>query len=217
MATPNDLAYLRQEYGLRGLHERELDPDPMVQFRAWLEVAIGHELIEPNGMTISTVDAAGQPWSRIVLLKGCDARGFVFFTNYEGAKAGHLAHEPRCALTFWWSALERQVNITGRVEKIGREETDAYFATRPVGSRIGAWASKQSEVLPGGREQLEAQFEQTRAHFGDGPVPAPEHWGGYVVKPQTVEFWQGQRSRLHDRLRYSRLAEGGWKIERLSP
>ena len=215
MATTFDLANLRKEYGQLGLIETQLDPDPLKQFQTWLDDAVAHDLIEPNAMTLATVDGDGQPWTRTVLLKGCDARGFSFFTNYDSAKGRHLAAEPRCALTFWWGALERQVNVTGRVEKVPRAETEAYFPTRPAGSRLGAWASQQSGVIAG-REALERAFEVAREKFGDNP-PAPEHWGGYVVRPATIEFWQGRQSRLHDRLRCTRLPDDSWKIERLAP
>ena len=215
MPTTFDLANLRLEYGRLGLLERELDPDPLRQFQKWLTDAVAHELIEPNAMTLATVDAAGQPWSRTVLLKACDRRGFSFFTNYLSAKGRQLDAEPRCALTFWWGALERQVNVTGRVEKVSRAETEAYFPQRPLGSRLGAWASQQSDVIAG-REALEDAHKAARAKFGENP-PAPEHWGGYVVRPATVEFWQGRASRLHDRLRYTIKGDGAWKIERLAP
>jgi len=215
MPTTIDLAQLRRDYSQRGLLETELDPDPLVQFRVWLAEAVEHQLIEPNAMILATVDGDGQPWSRTVLLKGCDERGFTFFTNYDGAKSRHLEVEPRCALTFWWAAHERQVNVTGRVEKVPRSETEEYFRVRPVLSRLGAWASRQSEVIEG-REPLERAFAEAQARFGEN-VPAPPHWGGYVVKPVTIEFWQGRQSRLHDRLRYTRQADGNWKIERLSP
>ena len=215
MATTFDLANLRKEYGQLGLLEQQLDHDPLRQFQKWLDDAVTHDLIEPNAMMLATVDAGGQPWTRTVLLKGCDARGFSFFTNYDSAKGRQLAAEPRCALTFWWGALERQVNITGRVEKVPRAETEAYFPKRPLGSRLGAWASQQSGVIAG-RQELERAFEAARAKFGDNP-PTPENWGGYVVRPATIEFWQGRQSRLHDRLRYTRVTDDSWKIERLAP
>ena len=215
MATPADLANLRLEYGRLGLLEQQLDRDPLVQFQQWLADAVAHDLIEPNAMTLATVDADGQPWTRTVLLKACDARGFSLFTNYDSAKGRQLASEPRCALTFWWGVLERQVNVTGSVEKVPRAETEAYFPKRPPGSRLGAWASRQSAVLEN-REALERAFADAQARFGENP-PAPEHWGGYVVRPATIEFWQGRQSRLHDRLRYTRQHVGGWKIERLAP
>jgi pyridoxamine 5'-phosphate oxidase len=180
-----------------------------------LHEAVDHQLMEPNAMNLSTVDSFGQPWSRTVLLKACDDRGFVFFTNYEGAKARQLAAEPRCALTFWWAAHERQVNVTGSVLKVPREETESYFDSRPLFSRLGAWASKQSEVIAG-REPLEKAFADAQAQFGE-KVPTPANWGGYVVQPSTIEFWQGRQSRLHDRLRFTRQTAGDWKVERLSP
>jgi pyridoxamine 5'-phosphate oxidase len=215
MPTTIDLAQLRRDYSQRGLVEDELNPNPLLQFRIWLAEAIEHQLIEPNAMILATVDSDGQPWTRTVLLKGCDERGFTFFTNYEGAKSRHLGSEPRCALTFWWAAHERQVNVTGRVEKVSRAETEEYFNLRPLLSRLGAWASRQSEVIDS-REPLECAFAEVQARFA-GNVPTPPHWGGYVVHPATIEFWQGRQSRLHDRLRYSRQGDGSWKIERLSP
>lgn len=214
--TPQQLAALRQDYSQRGLRRSELAPDPIVQFNRWLDEAVRHEIIEPNGMTLSTVDADGQPWSRTVLLKVCDERGFAFFTNYEGAKGRHLAVNPCAALTFWWGALERQVNIAGTVTKTSREESLRYFQSRPVASRLGAWTSRQSDVIAD-REQLERQFEEVKQTWGESDIPLPPFWGGYVLEPRSIEFWQGRRSRLHDRLRYVRRADGGWKIERLSP
>lgn len=214
--TPLELARLREDYAQRGLRRAELDPDPLRQFAAWLDEAFAQSLLEPNAMTLSTADASGQPWSRTVLLKACDAQGFTFFTSYTGAKAQHLARQPRCALTFWWGALERQVNLAGTARKTSPEESDAYFALRPLESRLGAWASSQSSVLPD-RATLEARYEEARARFGDGTVPRPEGWGGYCVAPEWIEFWQGRRSRLHDRFRYTRLADRGWSIERLAP
>jgi pyridoxamine 5'-phosphate oxidase len=214
--TAEQLAALRREYSTRGLHRAELDPDPIRQFEHWLAEANLRGLPEPNAMTLATVDAAGQPHTRTVLLKAVDARGFAFFTNYGSAKAGHLAANPRAAITFWWAALERQVNVTGRVTKTSPEESEQYFRSRPPESRLGAWASKQSEVVAD-RAQLERQFAETRERFADEETPRPEHWGGFRLVPDTVEFWQGRSSRLHDRLRYRRGPEKEWVIERLSP
>ena len=214
--SPAELAALRQDYAQRGLRRSELDADPIRQFNAWLAEAASRQLLEPNAMIVATVDAAGQPWTRTVLLKICDERGFTFFTNYDGAKGRHLAENPRVALTFWWGALERQVNVTGTVAKVSREESEIYFHSRPTSSQIGAWASAQSEVMES-REQLERQFAGALAKYGETDIPLPPQWGGYCVTPQTIEFWQGRRSRLHDRLRYSRGEEGSWVIERLSP
>lgn len=216
MLTPAELAALRQDYSQRGLRRADLDPDPIKQFNAWLKEAVAQQIVEPNGMTLATVDAAGQPWTRTVLLKICDERGFTFFTNYVGAKGRHLDGNPRAALTFWWGALERQVNITGTVAKVSREESDAYFHSRPAGSQIGAWASAQSEIVTD-RVQLERQFAEALAKYGETEIPLPPHWGGYRLAPLTIEFWQGRSSRLHDRLRYTRESGGSWKIERLSP
>ena len=216
MLSPAELAALRQDYAQRGLRRADLASDPVAQFNAWLAEAQAQQIIEPNAMTLATVDAAGQPWSRTVLLKICDARGLTFFTNYEGAKGRQLAVNPQAALTFWWGALERQVNITGTVEKTSAGESETYFHSRPASSQIGAWASAQSEVVAD-RAQLEAQFSAAREKHGETEIPLPPHWGGYRLAPQTIEFWQGRRSRLHDRLRYTRQPDGGWKIERLAP
>jgi pyridoxamine 5'-phosphate oxidase len=216
MLSPTELAALRQEYSERGLRRSELDPDPIVQFNHWLHEARERELIEPNAMTVSTVDAAGQPWSRTLLLKICDARGFIFFTNYEGAKGHQLAGNPRAAITFWWGALERQVNISGTVTKVSREESEAYFHSRPVTSQLGAWASQQSSVVES-RDVLEQRYRAAAEQFGHDEVPLPDFWGGYLLRPATIEFWQGRRSRLHDRLRYTRQPDDAWMVERLSP
>jgi pyridoxamine 5'-phosphate oxidase len=213
---PADLAALRQDYAQRGLRRHELDADPIRQFNTWLLEATAVQLIEPNALTLATVDEDGQPWTRTVLLKICDERGFTFFTNYESAKGRHLAGHSRVALTFWWGALERQVNVTGTVTKVPPKESEVYFHSRPESSQIGAWASAQSEVVQN-REQLERQFAAAVARYGGAQIPLPPHWGGYRVTPQTIEFWQGRRSRLHDRLRYARQGDGSWKIERLSP
>lgn len=213
--SPKTLADLRQEYSQRGLNREELAQDPLVQFHNWLAEAHNHQLIEPNAMTLATVDSAGQPWSRTVLLKGCDERGLVFFTNYNGTKAAHLEEDARAALTFWWSALERQVNVTGAITKTSREESAAYFASRPLASQLGAWASPQSSPLES-REVLERSFEEQKKRFGSDPIPCPEHWGGFRLEPKSMEFWQGRRSRLHDRFLYERTGDG-WKIIRLAP
>ena len=215
MLTPSQLAALREEYSQRGLRRSDLHPNPIVQFNAWLADAAARQIPEPNAMTLATVDAAGRPWSRTVLLKICDEDGFAFFTNYTSAKGRHLERDPRAALTFWWGALERQVNVTGAVSRVSREETDAYFQSRPRASQLGAWASAQSEVIAG-RAQLDAKFSAAEKEFGDAEIPAPPHWGGYRLAPETVEFWQGRRSRLHDRFRYRRI-DDVWIIERLSP
>jgi len=214
--TPLELARLREDYAQRGLRRSELDSDPIRQFQAWLGEALEQGILEPNAMALSTIDATGQPWSRTVLLKAYGADGFTFFTSYAGAKAQHLAREPRCALTFWWGALERQVNIAGTAAKTSPEESDEYFAGRPLASQLGAWASTQSAVLPD-RASLEARYEEMLTRFADGNVPRPEAWGGYRVAPACIEFWQGRRSRLHDRFRYTRQGLGDWVIERLAP
>ncbi len=215
MLTPAELAALRRDYSQRGLRRAELAGDPILQFNAWLAEAHGAQILEPNGMTLSTVDDAGQPWSRTVLLKVCDERGFTFFTNYESEKGRQLAANPRAALTFWWGGLERQVNVTGSVTMSPRDESDRYFHTRPPSSQLGAWASRQSAPVTD-RAQLEKQFDEAREKLGD-TVPLPPHWGGYCLRPATIEFWQGRTSRLHDRLRYARQPNETWLIERLSP
>jgi pyridoxamine 5'-phosphate oxidase len=213
---PKDLAALRQDYSQRGLDLPELDPDPLRQFQAWLKEAHDSGLIEPNAMTLATVDSAGRPWTRTVLLKACDPRGFTFFTNYNGAKAAHLEAQSSVAVTFWWGALERQVNITGFVSKVDRQESEAYFAVRPLASQLGAWASPQSAPIEG-RAHLERLFAESERRFAGGDVPCPPHWGGYRLAPETIEFWQGRRSRLHDRFRFTRNGETQWMVERLAP
>lgn len=213
--TPTELAALRQEYSRTALRRADLAPEPVAQFTKWFGEAHEAGLLEPNAMIVATVDAAGQPWTRTVLLKVCDERGFTFFTNYGGAKAQQIEGNPRVALTFLWTAIERQVNVTGRVRKTSREESAEYFATRPRASQLGAWSSQQSAVIAD-QAQLQRQYAEVEARFADGDVPLPPNWGGYCVAPETVEFWQGSRSRLHDRLRYTRQPDG-WLIERLSP
>ncbi|MBU9675933.1 pyridoxamine 5'-phosphate oxidase [Burkholderia multivorans] len=211
------LADLRINYSRASLDEADAAPDPFAQFDRWFNEALAAKLPEPNTMTLATVGADGRPSARIVLVKGVDERGFVFFTNYESRKGRDLAAHPYAALLFYWIELERQVRIEGRVEKTSAEESDRYFASRPVGSRIGAWASEQSAVIDS-RATLEAREKAFSERYGDDP-PRPPHWGGYRVVPDTLEFWQGRPSRLHDRLIYTRdaAAPHGWTISRLSP
>jgi pyridoxamine 5'-phosphate oxidase len=199
-----------------GLKRDALDPDPLRQFQQWFTQAIDADIPEPNAMSLATVADSGQPWLRTVLLKIYDERGFVFFTNYESRKARQIAGEPRVALLFPWAALGRQVKITGEAARIPLMESVKYFATRPRGSQIGAWASPQSEVITS-RSLLEAKFDQMKRKFAKGEVPLPSFWGGYRVVPETIEFWQARESRLHDRFLYRRDADGRWQIERLAP
>lgn len=208
------VARARISYEQGELDERLLSADPIAQFGLWMQAAVDAGLQEPNAMTLATVGQDGSPSARMVLLRGFGADGFRFFTNYESAKGSELAAGGKAALVFYWAELERQVRVTGRVEKLAREENEAYFASRPRGHRLGAWASRQSEVV-GSRELLEAALRNAEERF-PGHVPLPAYWGGYRVMPQAVEFWQGRPDRLHDRIRYRR--EGSeWVRERLSP
>ena len=213
---PIDIAALRREYAATGVAQEDLLADPVAQFRHWFEQAMQSGMLEPNAMSIATTGQDLQPHVRTVLLKQYDQRGFVFFTNLESAKARQIAENPRAALLFPWISLERQVIITGAVEKISFAETAAYFITRPVGSQMAAWASPQSTVI-GSRSLLDAKWEEVKRKFANGQVPVPSFWGGYRVTPATFEFWQGRASRLHDRFRYSREGDTAWRIERLAP
>ncbi|MBX6315041.1 MAG: pyridoxamine 5'-phosphate oxidase [Isosphaeraceae bacterium] len=207
---------MRRDFERHALVESDLDPDPIRQFRAWFDAAVTAGLLDPNAMTLATATPDGQPSARIVLLKGCDERGFAFFTNYESRKGRELEANPRAALVFFWAELERQVRIEGRVERVSDEESDAYFLSRPLGAQLGAWISSQSETVPG-REVLERRYEELLERVAEGAIGRPPHWGGYRVVPDAIEFWQGRPNRLHDRLRYRRGPEGAWIIERLAP
>ncbi|HEX7021867.1 MAG TPA: pyridoxamine 5'-phosphate oxidase [Trueperaceae bacterium] len=209
------LADLRLSYDRAGLELTDLDADPIAQFQRWLEEALAAQLPEPNAMTLATADAAGRPSARMVLLKRVDARGFVFYTNYQSRKGRELAENAQAALVFYWHALERQVRIEGEVSKLSREESRAYFDTRPRGSRLAAWVSKQSHEIET-RALLEEHFRELEERFADRPVPLPDFWGGYLVTPRAAEFWQGRPNRLHDRFRYTRQ-EGAWRVRRLAP
>jgi pyridoxamine 5'-phosphate oxidase len=212
--TPQELASLRKSYERAELDEATAAPDPMAQFALWLDQAVAAQVPEPNAMTLATVGASGRPSTRVVLIKGYDARGMVWYTNYQSRKGRELEANPNAALQFHWVDLERVVRIEGRVEKTSAEESDRYFSSRPIDSRIGAWASPQSEVITS-RAVLVANAAKTSARYLLDP-PRPPHWGGYRLVPDTFEFWQGRKSRLHDRLRY-RLDGGAWLRERLAP
>jgi pyridoxamine 5'-phosphate oxidase len=210
------IADLRKDYTLQGLSETDVDPNPFIQFKQWFDQALAAQLTEPNAMTIATATLDGKPSARMVLLKDFDQRGFVFYTNYNSQKGQELAQNPQASLVFWWAELERQVRISGQIEKVSDKESDEYFYSRPFDSRLGAWASHQSQVIET-REVLEQQMQELQIKYRDREVQRPPHWGGFRVIPREIEFWQGRSNRLHDRLRYTLLEDGSWKIERLSP
>lgn len=233
------LADLRREYRLAGLRRQDLEPDPVTQFNKWFQQATGSrasgrlreflirvykrlvlvtgaEPMDMNAMTLATVDRQGRPSARIVLLKGLDERGFVFYTNYESRKGMELAENPNAALVFYWPGQERQVCVAGTVTRVSPKESEAYFNSRPRGSRIGAWASKQSATVADRRE-LERCWAEQEERFANREVPLPPFWGGFLLRPERYEFWQGRPNRLHDRFQYSRDSDASWLIERLSP
>lgn len=208
------VANIRQNYEKGELVESSAKASPFEQFDLWLKQAIELPVAEPTAMTLATVGDQGRPSARIVLLKGVEPEGFVFYTNYESRKGQELAHQPWASLLFFWQPLERQVRIEGQIEKVSPENSDAYYASRPIGSRIGAWASNQSQSVK--LEQLKERVSQIEAKYGDNP-PRPPHWGGYILKPSYFEFWQGRPSRLHDRLVYRPAEDGLWTMDRLAP
>ncbi len=217
------IADLRRDYCLAGLRRKDLDTDPIVQFEKWFgqaraaHASLTRDKVEDvNAMTLATADKQGRPSARVVLLKGVDQRGFIFFTNFQSRKGQELSENPHAAAVFYWPDLERQVCIAGEVTKLSWTESEAYFKTRPKGSRLAAWASTQSDVIAN-REVLEEKWKKLEAQYPGEDVPMPPYWGGYVLTPVRIEFWQGRPNRLHDRFRYSRLPDKGWQLERLAP
>ena len=210
------LESLRSNYALSGLQETDLLDTPFQQFQLWLKQAIAEELPEPNAMTLATLSKQGKPIARMVLLKGLDEKGFVFYTNYDSAKGKQLTETDSAALVFWWAGLERQVRVEGTVEKVSSKESDAYFQSRPKASQLGAWASPQSQVIES-RDVLEKRLAELEEKYATEKVPRPPHWGGFRVIPTAIEFWQGRPSRLHDRIRYELDEKGDWFYQRLAP
>ena len=216
MDAPLDPTSTRYDHTAGGLHRRDLDPDPIKQFGNWFTAAIEIGIRDVNAMSLATAGSDAKPSVRIVLLKGFDHDGFVFFTNYESEKGKQLDANPSAALGFYWIEMDRQIRISGDVEKTSREESERYFHSRPLGSQLGAWASRQSEVVDA-RRILDARMAEMTERFADKPIPLPPHWGGYRLIPQTIEFWQGRANRLHDRFRYTRQPAGTWLVDRLAP
>ena len=210
------IADLRQDYTLQDLSEIKVNSNPFLQFKKWFDQTLSADILEPNAMTLSTTTTECKPSARMVLIKNFDERGFVFYTNYNSQKAQELAENPQAALVFWWAELQRQVRIYGRVEKILERESDQYFYSRPFNSRLGAWASNQSEVIES-RKVIEERLQELKHKYQNQDIPRPPHWGGIRVIPTEIEFWQGRSSRLHDRLLYTKNVDDSWKIERLSP
>lgn len=216
MDNNNSIASIRKNYSQKTLSEKEVAADPIRQFQTWWDEAQYAGIEEVNAMTLATASADGMPSARIVLLKGYSEAGFIFFTNYHSFKGRQMEENPKACLVFFWKELERQVRITGLVERISEEESDRYFESRPFGSRVGALASPQSEVVES-REWLDQRFQEVESVIAGSGIARPEHWGGYIVKPVIMEFWQGRQSRLHDRIQYTLIEDGTWKIERLAP
>lgn len=210
-----NLADLRREYTVGGLRRADLNPNPVAQFQKWFDEALKAQLVEPSAMTLATVAQDGTPSSRIVLLKGAEERGFMFFTNYESRKGRELAGNSRAALTLFWPELEREICLVGTVTKTTRADSEKYFAMRPRGSQLGAWVSRQSTVVPD-RAFLESRLQEVERQFANRDVDTPSYWGGYLLTPSRIEFWQGRPNRLHDRFQYTKQ-DGSWRIERLSP
>lgn len=208
---------LRQNYRRSRLRREMLLADPIEQFQVWFAKAVeAADVLEPNAMTLATADKNGRPSARMVLLKGCDAQGFVFYTNYHSRKGQELTDNPWAALTFWWGSLQRQVRVEGAVERLSADASNAYYHSRPTGSQLGAWVSHQSQII-NDRGVLEERLEAYKAKFAAGDVPRPDYWGGFRVAPAAIEFWQGGMDRLHDRFRYERQPDQSWTVERLSP